>query len=297
MIVHPTRRNRIYLLCRTVNTRGIRGALRHYLSRLNIRTHERQDTPTDSSRTPDRFSQLPTPTDLRIPGVNAKWGVHYAPSREDIFRKALRSLPIRFQDYAFIDLGAGKGEMLLLAAEYEFRRVVGVEYSEALAAIASTNARTASGLMFKRVECIWADATEFDLPQDPAVLYLYNPFQGRVMDKVVRNIEQTLRAAPRDLWIVYVIHGNTVSSSVVITSRLLSRIGMFRTGSSVSIVQPHDSTSPLRSFSRVTDPAVRRLRKPRHAAHDRALESARAPTPWYLLPRSPRRSSSPTWLQ
>jgi SAM-dependent methyltransferase len=209
MIAHPTIRNRIYLLGRMIKTRGIQAALYDYLSRLNSRLNmlrqRRQNTQTDvPPNDADRLSQLSTPADLRIRSVHAKWGVHYAPSRKDIFRKAIWSLPIRFEDYAFIDLGAGKGEMLLLAAEYEFRRVVGVEYSETLTAIASTNVRTSTGLMCKSVECICADAAEFDLSHDPAVLYLYNPFQGKVMDKVVRNIEQSLRVVPRDLWIIYV---------------------------------------------------------------------------------------------
>jgi predicted RNA methylase len=205
MITHPTSRNRVYLLGRRVRTRGIQFAFHSFLSRRLRRLRKRQNTQTDMPpNNADPLRDSPTPADLRIRSENAKWGGHYTPSRKHIFTKAIRSLPIRFEDYAFIDLGSGKGEALLLAAEYGFTRVVGVEYSEALTEIASTNVRNATGLMCKSIECICADATEFHLSHDPAVVYLFNPFQGRVMDKVVRNIEQTLRAVPRELWIVYV---------------------------------------------------------------------------------------------
>jgi SAM-dependent methyltransferase len=208
MIAHPTVRNRISIFGRMVKTRGIQATLLDYLNRLNNRlTNQRKQENRQPDGPPnrvDRFSQLSTPADLGIRSVHAKWGIHYAPSRKDIFAKAIRSLPIRCEDYVFIDLGAGKGEILLLAAEYGFRRVVGVEYSEILTTIASTNVRTAAGLVGKSVACICADAADFDFSPDPAVLYLYNPFQGKVMNKVIRNIEQSLRAMPRELWIIYV---------------------------------------------------------------------------------------------
>lgn len=206
MTAHPTIRNRIYIFGRAVKTRGIQTTVHHYLSRLNKLLGKKQNLKTDSPpNNPDRFSESPIhEPDLRIRSAHTKWGVHYAPTREDIFRKAITALPIRFEDYAFIDLGAGKGQILLWAAAYPFRRVVGVEYSETLAVMASSNVRNSSELVCERVECICADATQFNLLSEPSVIYLYNPFQGRVMDYVVRNIERSLREIPRDLWIVYV---------------------------------------------------------------------------------------------
>jgi len=181
MVAHPTRRNRVYLLGRKVRTQCVQGAVQHYLRRL--KTRGQNGSPAEA-----------TPAPLQIASDHAKWGVHYGPSREDIFRQAIESLPMRLSDYTFIDLGAGKGEALQMAVEYGFGAVVGVEYSETLAAEACA----------RGVECICADATDFTLPHESAVLYLYNPFQGNVMDQVVRNIEHSLRVAPRDLWVVYV---------------------------------------------------------------------------------------------
>jgi SAM-dependent methyltransferase len=204
----PTIRNRIYRIRRIVKTRGIQAALHYCLTRLKNRLNrlwqKQQNTQTDGPlNDADPFSEFSTPADLRIRSANVKHGVRYVPSRKDTFGEAIKSLQIHFEDYVFIDLGSGKGQALLLAAHYAFKRVIGVEYSETLTAIALANVRAATGLTCQSVECICEDATEFDLPHDRAVLYLYDPFQGKVMDEVVRKIEQSLRAVPRDLWIVY----------------------------------------------------------------------------------------------
>jgi SAM-dependent methyltransferase len=165
-----------------VEVRGLGAALDDYFGRLKRRV--------GLERPREKVATLPND----VLGVNVKWGVHYVPSRKEIFSKAIQSLPIRFEDYTFVDIGAGKGEVLLMATEYKFKRLLGVEYSKTLADIAIS----------RGVECVCMDATEFVLPAGPTVIYLYNPFQGKVMDKVIRNIEQSLQDAQRDLFIVYV---------------------------------------------------------------------------------------------
>jgi predicted RNA methylase len=52
---------------------------------------------------------------------------------------ALNSLQLQWEDFAFIDLGSGKGRTLLLAAEYPFERVIGVEYCPQLNEVARSN--------------------------------------------------------------------------------------------------------------------------------------------------------------
>jgi tRNA G46 methylase TrmB len=55
-------------------------------------------------------------------------GFPYLPIRPNTARRVLRSLPLRdHSDYTFVDLGSGKGRMLLIASEFPFRRIVGVE--------------------------------------------------------------------------------------------------------------------------------------------------------------------------
>src|SRR5271169_4560215 len=55
----------------------------------------------------------------------------YQPTDPDLFREMLAALAEEsradFHDFVFIDLGSGKGRTLLIASDYPFRRIVGVD--------------------------------------------------------------------------------------------------------------------------------------------------------------------------
>jgi hypothetical protein len=68
--------------------------------------------------------------------------------------------------------------------------------------ISSADAGIDSAVMMFAV--FTADATEYELPLEPAVLYFANPFFPAVMNQVIRNIEQSLRRSLRDLLILFV---------------------------------------------------------------------------------------------
>lgn len=51
----------------------------------------------------------------------------YQPTEPALFKEMLESLNIDFQEFTFIDIGSGKGRALLMAADYPFRHILGVE--------------------------------------------------------------------------------------------------------------------------------------------------------------------------
>jgi len=96
------------------------------------------------------------------------------------------------------------GEGLIVAALYPFGRVVGVEVSETLCAIARDNlARVKKPLNCRNVEVICADCAEFQVPNDITVIYLYNPFTWSVLAKALENVRRSLEEAPRRVTIIY----------------------------------------------------------------------------------------------
>jgi len=206
----PTIRNRFYILFRDFALLGATEAFRYYAARLGRRLHKPDTTPIEEDFD-QRFgvdtSQSSVPDDLRIRSASNKWGIHYAPSPENLFRTMLNYVKAEFKTYVFIDMGAGKGLALLMASEYPFKRIIGVEYSETLVSIARNNIRVyeRQTQRYRDVTCLYADASDFNLPAEPIVLYLFNPFQGKVMDRVIKNIEHSLHHQPRNLWIVYYV--------------------------------------------------------------------------------------------
>jgi SAM-dependent methyltransferase len=115
------------------------------------------------------------------------------------------SLKIRHQDYAFVDFGCGKGRVLLVASEFPFRRIIGLEFAPQLAETARRNLKTyrAKNQKCFEMEAITADATEYELAHEPQVLYFYSPFARSVMDRIVHNIEDSLKKSPRDLLVLF----------------------------------------------------------------------------------------------
>ena len=81
------------------------------------------------------------------------------------------------EEVSFLDLGAGMGRAVLLAAELPFRQVLGVELNPTLARIARKNLTVwrASGRARTQMKIISGDAVEFRLPAGPRLACLFNP--------------------------------------------------------------------------------------------------------------------------
>jgi precorrin-6B methylase 2 len=141
---------------------------------------------------------------LAIDSRHVAHGVHYAPTRVRYFRAVLRTLQIP-HDSVFVDLGAGKGRLLLLAAQSgRFRKVVGVEFSAELCRTAEQNIRRfqrhCAGNV--RFEVVNADAADYEVQPDQNMFFMFNPFGPVVMEQVIQHIRRSLEEAPRPVWVI-----------------------------------------------------------------------------------------------
>jgi len=133
----------------------------------------------------------------------------YQPTDPAGFREMFDALTahvhLDFRDFTFLDLGSGKGRTLLMASDYPFRRIVGVELLPALHQIAQENLRDYKNETQQcfALESLCADATTFPFPGESLVVYLFNPFGESDFRRVVSNLEQSLRANPRPLYLLY----------------------------------------------------------------------------------------------
>jgi len=109
-------------------------------------------------------------------------------------------------EYTFIDLGAGMGRAMLLAADYPFRSVIGVELHPTLARIARRNLAfwRSGGRTRVPMRMFCRDASAFPLPAGPCVVFLFNPFGAPVLRRLLRAWRQTLAERPAQLDILYV---------------------------------------------------------------------------------------------
>lgn len=151
-------------------------------------------------------SQRVHQSDLATESPNWIYGVGYWPTPVALAREILDFLPIRHEEFTFIDLGSGKGRVLLLASEYPFEKIIGVEYAAELHLAARENIRRYQNASQKctAIESVCQDMSKFEFPQKPLAIFFYNPTSEPVMRVVAANIKSSLRDCPRAIWIVYV---------------------------------------------------------------------------------------------
>jgi SAM-dependent methyltransferase len=115
-------------------------------------------------------------------------------------------LPATLPSYTFIDVGAGKGRAVLLAAEFAFREVLGVELNPDLARKARRNLKRwkTTGRPVSPMRILSSDAIEFDFPPGPCVLYLFHPFDGAVLARLLNRIEEAFASRAGELDLLYV---------------------------------------------------------------------------------------------
>ena len=187
------------------------GALRHYAA--GTFGFLRDLTP---SRRRSRYGDIDYDFDH---GVDTTWatvslrtrfrellsGGRYQPSEPSLFHQILRSLPVVPDGFTFIDLGSGKGRTLLMASDYPFRRIIGVEFLAELDAIACENISRYHSDQQKcfTLESRAGDARDFDFPTESTVLYLFNPFPEDVLRAVLANLRNSITDPPRQVYVLY----------------------------------------------------------------------------------------------
>lgn len=142
---------------------------------------------------------------LPITSDNWIYGGRYQAILPEEFHPMLQAVGEFPPDAVFVDFGSGKGRALLLATEYPFRRVVGVEFSSDLVAIAQSNLRSYRNpaQVCGDIEIVLCDAACYALPDEPLVLLFFNPFEYPVMVKAVDNVRRSLEQHPRPVTVIY----------------------------------------------------------------------------------------------
>lgn len=148
----------------------------------------------------------------------------YQPTESAVFRKMMAALPIDFREFTFIDIGSGKGRTLLMAAEYPFRGVIGVELIAELHHAAEENIAAwraqSPARAVASIDALCTDARGFVFPGTPLVVYLFNPLPEAGLRHVIRNLEDSWKLAPRAVWIVY---HNPLLESVLTRSEIFTK--------------------------------------------------------------------------
>jgi SAM-dependent methyltransferase len=140
----------------------------------------------------------------------------YTGSQPDVIRAAISALG-EVDEYGFIDIGCGKGRAMVVASEFPFRHVMGVELSPRLAKIAARNMAIIKQRFSARptFTVIGGNALTVPLPEGKLVIFLYHPFGADLVSELVKKLEIGLTPRSEPLFFVYYnpVHGEIVDAS------------------------------------------------------------------------------------
>ncbi len=138
-------------------------------------------------------------------GDVARGNGRYRPVWADVFHQALAALGLDCERFTFVDYGSGKGKALLLASDYPFEEIIGIEYSPELQRIAERNIERYRGREQRcyQLRSICADALRFEPPNKPLVCFFFNPFDDDTMRAVLERLGESARSSRREIYLVY----------------------------------------------------------------------------------------------
>lgn len=135
--------------------------------------------------------------------------------------------PLDLESRVFIDIGAGKGRAVFLAAAYPFKKIIGVELAAELCSVMQQNIRTYRNKKQRcfDIECVCADANDFAIPDDDCVFFIFNTLRRAALEELVGRLEQSLAMRERSLIVLYLnpAPGNNVMEIFANTGRFRQR--------------------------------------------------------------------------
>jgi SAM-dependent methyltransferase len=179
---------------------------------LLLAYHPERDRSFDGRFGTDTAGSVP-PRQLGITDSSIRdKAILYLPSPARVTRWMLENIGIDYRHYSLVDLGCGKGRVLLVASEYPFQAITGVEISSTLGEIARHNITRYQPVRRKcsRVEVHTGDATQFMFPDTNLLIHLYHPFEPEVTRAVLVNLQRSIENRPRKVMIAYLLYASAL---------------------------------------------------------------------------------------
>ncbi len=211
-------------LARSIDANGVRGAIVHSWQRLfrSLRSHGLRGTLRRAFIKAPTVTGVPEPepvhpfdlqngtdtggyyssADLHGKTLSIVYTTAYYGIAPSALASALSDLNIHYSEFTFADVGCGKGRAMIVAAQFPFHSLWGVEISPELCEIARANLALRPEWA-NRSSIIHEDAISVTFPQGPLLIMMFHPFLAPVLRRVLANLETQLRKVPRTTYLLY----------------------------------------------------------------------------------------------
>jgi len=177
-------------------------AIDRQVARLDAHTQTRSRV-FDAAHGTETYLRLDVRVTEEADRADAVWG--YGAVNHDFFREIFRAIPMSLKPFAFVDVGSGKGAAVLMAGEFPFRRLIGLELTPELIDIARINvqkfnASTGAALDPQWVHC---DFFKWPLPDEPLLFFFNNPFPEQITLEALVALESAVVAHRHPVLLVF----------------------------------------------------------------------------------------------
>lgn len=128
-----------------------------------------------------------------------KDSAYYMPTPYHVIEGMLGQLQFGPDD-VFVDLGCGKGRVVLAVAEKKLKKVIGIEARKDMFDIAMENLKKVK-INNTPVEIVNADVVTFDM-REGTIFFMFNPFGMNTQKRVMENIRDSLSVNPRQVRVI-----------------------------------------------------------------------------------------------
>ncbi|HVY76587.1 MAG TPA: class I SAM-dependent methyltransferase [Puia sp.] len=141
---------------------------------------------------------------LRDRGIDLSHAHRYMPVNYYVLEHLMREISRYPHNKTFLDLGCGKGRAMMVAADYGFEDISGVDLSpEFRDELVATIAHDHHLKKTVRFTIVTGNAADYEIPSDVTTIFLFNPFDEVIVARVISNIQASYRQRPRTIRILY----------------------------------------------------------------------------------------------
>jgi len=146
---------------------------------------------------PSRKSEMVDPAPERA--------IHYdGPVPSATFGWVMTLMPEDLRQFAFVDVRAGRGRASLIAAKWNFNRIMAYEYDPETFDDLEMNIAQypRSRMTCRNIDCYRGDLDGIALPNQPCVIYFSGAWREQMIPGVMDYVRDTYRQSPRRIYVV-----------------------------------------------------------------------------------------------
>ena len=142
---------------------------------------------------------------LDVKGRNKKHASIYQGANYFLLEEAFDYLKESGVTGDLVDYGSGKGRIMAVAAHYGFQQITGIDFAPSLCNMAMKNIGNIQGNYPEvKFDILCEDAVSYTVGKNDNIFFFFNPFDEVIMLQVVKNILQSVRQNPREIYVVYI---------------------------------------------------------------------------------------------